>query len=99
MLQSHALAFLQDQIDIFPDRRRLPKTSSWRDPGPSGKIVEDCPTRSDPGIVGYVKALAASAKGNHLDVAKISTGSSARVFPDSRIAEIDEHTPQRSPVR
>ena len=99
MLQSHALAFLKNRSDVFTRRRRLPKTPSWRDPGPPGEIVENRTARNDPGIVGYVKALAASAKGNHFNMTKIPTGSSARVLPDSCVAEIDEHTPKRSPLR
>ena len=97
MFKRHALAFLQNYINVFPDRRRPPETPSRRNPGSPGEIIENGPTRRDPGIVGYVKPLTASAKCNHFDMAKISTGSSTRVLSDSRIAEIDEHTPKRSP--
>ena len=99
MFKRHALAFLQNHINVFPERRRPPETPSRRNPGSPGEIIENRPTRSDPRIVGYVKALAASAKGNHFNMTKIPTGSSARVLPDSCVAEIDEHTPKRSPLR
>ena len=99
MFKRHALAFLQNHINVFPGRRRPPETPSRRNPGSPGEIIENRSTRSDPGIVGYVEALAASAKGNHFDMAKISTGSSACVLSNSRIAEIDEHTSKRSPLR
>jgi len=61
MLQSHALAFLQNRIDVFAHRRRAPKTSSWRNPGTPGEIVGNRPAGRHAGIVGYVQPLAAHA--------------------------------------
>jgi len=98
MLQSHALAFLQNRIDVFGHRRRPPKTSSRRDPGTTSEIIRNRSAGRHARVVGDVEPLAAPAKGNHFNVAEISTGGAARQLPDSRIAEIDEHTSQRSPL-
>lgn len=99
MLQSHAFAFLENQIDVFANRRHAPKTSPWRNPGTPGEIVGNRATGGHAGIVGYVKPLAARAKGDHLDMAEISTWSSPGALADPRIAKIDEYTAKRSAVR